>query len=318
MRTVLALPFVLGLAVATVGAQSLDELTAELAKAETIDDEAVGDGGEKSATRRLYERWRDAARTEQLRRFTQDASPAVRAYAAKALREIEAPVDWPVVVRERLLDTAEVVTFEGCCKARQFVGDVVFTLARPQLSPDELLDAAEDLVVRKSPLFAREWALRNLTFRDRMLHRLRELATNGDAPATIALARHRLPVDVPILAKALQAKEPFDDNCAFLAAEVHPDAALMAPLVAIEGKARARIESDNPSRLRFWFAAIAAQRSADAGAFLVRFLRDTPRTDGFREQDLLDTMQDVVVPHPGLAAFDALRAELKRRAHERR
>lgn len=291
----------------------LRELTAALGKAETVDDAAVGDGGEKSETYRIYERWRSRATVHELRRLTRDASAVVRAYAVKALVDTEAEVDWPAIVTERLLDTAEVTTFEGCCRARQFTGDVVFTLVRPHLTAEQVLDAAEALITKKSPLYAREWALRTLRLRDGMLHTVRELASNGDTPAAIALARYGLPVDVPILTRLLQADSPFDDNASFLAAGMHRDPRLLAPLLAIEGKARRRLEADNPSRLRFWLQAIAAQRSADAAGFLSRFLAAVEPGTGFREKDWLETYELVLAPHADCPAFDAVRAALHQR-----
>jgi hypothetical protein len=303
----------LGSLAAFVPAQTLAELTATLAQKETVDDEAVGDGGDKSDTYRTYERWRALATAKELRQFTTHPSPVVRAYAAKALVDIEADADWTAILRERLLDTSEVTTFVGCCLSKEYVGDVVFTTLRPRLTAEQLQEVAEDLVTRKSPLAAREWVLRTQRLRDGMLHTVRALVHAGDAPAAIALARYGLPTDAPLLAKLLQHDDPFGDNAWFVAAEIHHDPSLLAPLVALEAKATRRLETDNPSRLQSWLRAIAAQRSAEAGAFLARFLRATTPTDTWKEKDLLQTCKQAVTDHPDCGAFDEVRQELRRR-----
>lgn len=307
----------LGLA-ATAPGQSIAELTAQLAKAATVDAAMVGDDGDKSDTYRTYERWRDLATVAELRQCTRHPSPVVRAYAVRALVELEADLDWPTVLQQFLRDTAKVRTFSGCCLADEQVGDVVFTEVRPRLTDEQVLDVAEALIRGESPLYAREWVLRNLRLRDGMLHVVRALARAGDAPAGIALARYRLPVDAPVLIALLRADEPFDDNARFLAAAEHKDPRLLTPLLELEAAATRRLQHDNPSRLRFWLQAIAAQKTAPAGAFLARFLAAThPGTD-FAERDLLATMADTLQPYGDVTAFAAVRAELARRQASRR
>ena len=293
--------------------QTLAELTAQLAGAETVDGSMVGDDGHESDTWRAYEKWRGLATVAELRELTKHTSPVVRAYAVRALVEIEAPVDFAAIAAERLMDVAKVTTFEGCCRAEQFVGDVILATMRPRLSPEQILDLAEALIGKHSPLHAREWSLRTLRLRDGMLHTVRTMAANGDAVAGIALARYALPVDAKVLAKLLQTEAPFDDNAWFIAAEVHRDPSLLAPLVAIEGKARSRMATDNPSRLTSWLQAIAAQQSPEASAFLLRFLQGNRLADGFKEKDLLNTYKQALVAYPQCSAFDAVRTELKQR-----
>lgn len=298
---------------ATACGQTLAELTQVLAAAESVDDAAVGYAGSKSDTYRAYERWRSLATTKQLRELTSHASPNVRAYAVLALVATEAQCDWKALVLERLSDVAEVTRFEGCSRSKQKVGDVVFTTLRGRLSDDELLDVAEVMLQKNCPLYAREDVLRTLRFRDGMLHVVRALAKGGDGPAAIALARYGLAPDVPILVQHLQAGDPFDANTQFLAAAIHRDPQLLAPLIALEGAARKRIASDNPSRLRFWLQAVTAQRSAEAAEFLLRFLRATRPADPFRENDLLDTFAAVLAEHPDEGAFRGVREELAAR-----
>jgi hypothetical protein len=306
----------LGLAIACAGivpAQTLAELTATLAAAATVDDAMVGDDGAKSDTYRAYERWRGRATTAELLAFTRHESANVRAYAVKALVDLEATVDWPASLQGFLHDTAEVTTFRGCCLAKEKVGDVAIDLVRPWLTDEQVLDLAEVLIRGKSPLYAREWALRNLRLRDGMLHLVRDLARAGDAPAGIALARYHLPVDVPVLVDLLRAPEPFDGNAPFLAAAEHGDARLLEPLLALEGAARRRIGVDNPSRLRFWLQAIAVQKSEPAGAFLARFLRTAEPENDWKRRDLLTTMQATIAPYADVDAFAEVRAEVARR-----
>jgi hypothetical protein len=302
----------LGLAVAAP-AQSIADLTTQLAKAATVDAAMVGDDGGKSDTYRTYEHWRDRATVAELKEFTHHTSPIVRTYAVRALVELDAEVDWPAILQGFLRDTIEVTTCSGCCRAKEQVGDVVFGDVRPRLTAEQVQDFAEAAIRGNSPLYAREWALRNLHLRDGMLHVVRGLARAGDAPACIALARYRLPVDVPVLIALLRRAEPFDENAQFLAAAEHGDPQLLAPLIALEGAATRRLQQDNPSRLRFWLQAIAVQQSEPAGAFLDRFLTATHPGSDFREGDLLATMADTLQPYPDVAAFTAVRAELARR-----
>ncbi len=294
-------------------AQTLPELTARLAAAKTLDDSMIGDGGDKSETWRTYERWRAQASAAQLREFTKHESPIVRAYAVRALVETDADVDFAAIAAEHLLDTAKVTTFQGCCQAAECVGDVMLATLRPKMSTEQQLDLAEALVAKKSPLFAREWSLRTLRLRDGMLHTVRSLAENGDAAAAIALARYGVPRDAAILAKLLSNDDPFADNAWFLAAGLHHDPSLLEPLLAIETKARKRLESDNFYRLSAWLQAIAAQQSPAAATFLVRFLDETKTSTPHRESDVLDTMQRAIADQAGCAAFDGLRKALQER-----
>lgn len=314
MRT-LAVPLVL-LVANTSTAQTLAELTERLSKAESVDDEAVGDGGDKSDTWRTYEKWRAAATVAQLREFTRHDSPIVRAYGVRALVETEADVDFAAIAAEHVTDTAEVMTFQGCCKAKQAVGDVILEVLRPKLGEGAMLDLAEILIAKKSTLCAREWSLRVLRLRDGMLHTVRDLATAGDRPALIALARYRLAPDVPLLAKCLRVEDPFADNCAFAAAEIHADPALLGPLLALEGKARRRLEAEYPVRLESWLRAVAAQRSADAGALLKRFLEETPVGEKWREQELCTVWKRALAPQADCAALGDARTALQRRIEQ--
>ncbi len=312
LRPLLGVVFAFALA-DSAASQSTAELTTQLAKAETVDAAMVGDDGSKSDTYRIYERWRDRATVAELQGFTRHQSPVVRCYAVRALVELEAGVDWPAILQGFLRDTAQVRTFSGCCLADEKVGDVVFDDVRPRLSDEQVLDFAEALIRGKSPLYAREWALRNLRLRDGMLHVVRDLARAGDAPAGIALARYHLPVDVPVLIDLLRADEPFDENAQFLAAAEHADPQLLTPLLELEAAATRRLQHDNPSRLRFWLQAIAVQKSESAGAFLARFLAATHPGSDFAEGDLLATMADTLQPYGDVTAFTAARAELARR-----
>lgn len=309
----IALWFALTCTGAVLGQQSLDELTATLAQATTFDEAMVGDDGAKSDTYRTFERWRDRASTEQLVAFTQNASPIVRGYAVRALVQLEAPVDWPRIARGFLHDTAEVTTFGGCCQAKERIGDVCFTDARPRLTDEQILDFAELAIRGHSPLCAREWALRTLRLRDGMLHVVRELAQNGDLPAAIALARYRLAVDVPLLIRLLHRDDPWGENAQYLAAAASADPRLLAPLLALAPAAHDVVMTGAPARVQFWLQAIAAQRSDAAGAFLARFLVAAQPTEGFRERDLLATMTATLLPHADVAAFAAVRTELERR-----
>lgn len=290
----------------------LAELLQQLARAETLDDEAVGDGGERSETFRCYERLRALATADELRQWTRHESPVVRGYAVRGLLDKGVPIDAMAIAREHLHDEAQVTTWRGCVRARQAIGDVVLDLLCPRLTPEQALDLAEALVREKSPLAAREHALRTVRFRDGMLHDLRRLAATGDAAAGVALARFRLAPDVAILRDLLRPVGPsaFDENAQFLAAAIHGDPALLPALRALLPAARRRLETDNANRLRFWLDAIASQRSEDAAKLLLDVLAEVPPT-AHRRKDLAKTLLEVLDAHRE-PPFDAVRAAAER------
>jgi hypothetical protein len=293
---------------------TVDDLVLMLAKAETLDGPAIGDDGARSATWRTYELLRARAAKEQLRALTDHAAPVVRCYAVRALLETEAKVDWLALLRAHVRDTGEVMQFEGCTQARCMAGDVMieFVRDRKALTGEQVLDLAETLVRKKSPLYARAWSLRNLRFRDGMLHDIRELAKAGDPPAAIALARYGIDKDVEVLIEHLQRPEPFPDNCRYLAAEISRDPRLLPALRALVPAATERLANDNAYRLRFWLQAIAVQPSDEAIALLVEFLRNAPGT-ACKRRDLLSTYEELLAPFAGQARFASLRQELATR-----
>lgn len=271
-------------------------LVARLARAGSLDDEAVGYAGVRTETFRLYEELLSRATAAELLALTRHESPIVRGYAVRGLLATKAGFDAAQTALDHLADTQEVTTFSGCTLQKRMAGDVIFELLRPHLGEEQLLDVGETLVRERSPLQAREWALRTLRFRDGMLHELRALAKAGDAPAAIALARYRLASDVPVLAEHLRRPEPFDETAAFVAAAVHADPQLLPALRALLPAARERLGRDNASRLRFWLGAIAAQRSEAAASLLQEVLRQVPET-AHKRQDLAKTMAAVLAEH---------------------
>jgi hypothetical protein len=299
-------------AIATPGAaQGFAALTAELAQAATFDDAMTGGDGAKSATFRLYERWRDAATPAELQAAAEHERPMVRAYAIRALVETDAAIDAVALMRARQADTATLTTVTGCVRAAEAVGDIAFVLLRPRLEGEGLQDVADTLILSNSPLYAREWALRNLHLRDGMEQEVRRLARAGDAPAAIALARYRLASDVAILRQHLRRADPFAENAQFLAARIHGDPRLLPDLLALEAAAHERVAQDDPSRLRFWLAAIAAQRNETAARFLLRFLGKACVNDTSRRPALLRTLREVLDEHADCPAYAALRDALQ-------
>jgi hypothetical protein len=290
---------------------TVDDLVLVLAKAETLDGPAVGDDGARSATWRTYELLRARATREQLRALTDHAAPVVRCYAVRALLETEAKVVWLALLRSHMRDTGEVMQFEGCTQARCMAGDVMveFVRDRKVLTGEQVLDLAETLVQTKSPLYAREWSLRNLRFRDGMLHGIRELARAGDPPAAIALARYGIDKDVEVLIEHLQRPDPFPENCRYLAAEISRDPRLLPALRALVPAATQRLANDNACRLRFWLQAIAAQPGDDATLLLVEFLRSAPAT-AYKRRDLVSTYEELLAPFAGQTRFASLRQEV--------
>lgn len=295
-------------------AQAIAPLIETLAKAESLDDEAVGIGGTKSDTFKAYELLRERATKDELLKLLEHDAAVVRGYAFRALVDRKEAVDWLSLLRARAQDKAKVTTFQGCVRGEQMLGDVVIEWARERklLTEEQWLDFGEHLVTAKSPLYAREHALRTLRFRDGMVDTVRALARGGDGPALVALARYRQAKDLSLLATSLSRGNVFDDTNAFLAAQANPDASLLPALVELEGKARKQITEGLVPHVREWLAAIAAQHSTAAGQFLARFLVETPAD--VHERELVQAMKGVLVPFGGDAVFDDVRAELKRRA----
>lgn len=298
---------------AVVMSPDLRQVVARLARAQTLDDAAIGIAGTKSDTYRAYERLRQLADGDQLRALLRHDKPVVRGYAALALAESKAAIDWKALLVAHLADTALLMTFEGCIQATQMYGDYLFDLVREHglLRDDDWLDLGELLVQRRSPLDARPWALRTLRFRDGLLPDIRALAQAGDGPAAIALARYGEGQDVPILIAHLRQPDPFEDNCRFLAATISHDPRLLPVLTSLESAAAERLTRDNPLRLRFWLEAIAVHRNQEAADFLLRFLRRRLESE-WKRKNLRDTYAEVLAPHAEIEVFAALRAELRR------
>lgn len=308
-RLILALSLAAGPVAQDLDPPTLEQVVARLAAAGRYEEEFVSE--EPSRLYPLGVRLAAMSSTAQLVALCEHTSPVLRCYAAWALVQNDAAAELPGVVRAHFDDTTPVEVHSGCIRHMQAAGDLIFELARPKLAKDTLLDVAEELVRRGSKLYAREWALRELRFRDGMLHEIRALARKGDAPAAIALARYGIDKDAAILIEQLRRPEPFDDNCAFLAAEVLRVPSLLPALVQIERAARARLQRDNASRLRFWLRAIAAQRSPAAAEFLVRFLASEPTEDPFRQRGLRTALREAIAAHRD-PVFDALATTLGR------
>jgi len=299
-----------------VPAQTLAELTDTLAKAETLDDEAIGDGGEKSATYRTYEQFRDLATREELITRLLHKSPIVRGYAARALADKKEKVDWLAVLRAHAADLQEVGTFRGCVKAQERLGDVLIDLARERklLSDEQWLDLAETLVQQKSQLAARDGLLRTLKLRDGMLHTLRDLAKGGDRSAHIALARYGIQKDLPLLVDFLRSKDALQGNEALLAAQLHPDPTLLHVLEEIEPAVWKRVEAGSSVQMREWLAAIAAQQSAGAGTLLAGFLQRAGEAHPASMREVLQHLKAALVPYPNCAALEPVREQLRKLA----
>jgi hypothetical protein len=296
---------------APAAAQTVDELVARLAQAASYDDAMVGDDGGRTSTYTDYASLAAIATTERLQKLAEHDSPVVRCYAVRALAERGDTKTLPAILRAHSTDVTKVVHHSGCEVLNTTAGELMFDIARSRLDGEAMLDLAEHYVRTGSPLYAREWCLRTLRFRDGMLHQIRKLATDGDAPALVALVRYGIPTDVPLLLEALKRPEPFDDNCHFLAAEQSRDPRLLPALAAIAPAARRRLKADTAWRLHFWLEAIAAQGSEEAAKVLTDLVAD-PGVTGDRRTDLLETVRTAIEAHPA-PAFDELRQRLPTR-----
>jgi hypothetical protein len=247
---------------------------AAIRAADTYDDEAVGYAGAKTDTYKAFEVLRARAGVELLRRLTDDEDPILRCYALRAL--VTAHPEEPIgpVVLEHLTDTEDVETFSGCIRATDKAGDVMLDMSWPRLSGPWKQRILAKLVEPDCPLAGRGTALRSRTFGPDLRARIRALAMAGDEDALVALARYRDPEDLPLIEAPLGAESaPYVARLrALTAAKLHAHPALLPVLAALEGEARIALEGRSPHHARFWFEAVAAQRSPKAAALLLRIL----------------------------------------------
>jgi hypothetical protein len=295
---------------APAAAQTVDELVARLARAGAYEEKDVSEG-EPSLVYPDYERLAAIATTERLQKLAEHDSPVVRCYAVRALAERGLTKTLPAILRAHSADVTKIAHHSGCEVLDTTAGDLMFDIARSRLDGEAMLDLAEHYVRTASPLYAREWCLRTLRFRDGMLHAIRKLAADGDAPALVALMRYGIPADVPLLLGRLMRPDPFDDNCHFLAAEQSRDPRLLPALAAIAPAARRRLQADNAYRLRFWLEAVTAQGSDDAAKVLADLV-DDPGVTGDRRAQLLETVRAAIEAHPA-PAFAELQQRLPAR-----
>jgi hypothetical protein len=124
----------------------------------------------------------------------------------------------------------------------------------------------------------------------------------------IALARYRLPVDLPRVKQALPRSEPFAHHDAWRAAAAYPDSSLLPLLRRYEAAGRAWLAAHNAFGLRSWLGAITAQQSTDAAAFLEQFFDESverARTP-YDAQHLRESYRDVLAPYAGCEHYAAL------------
>ncbi len=254
---------------------AVGDLVASLARAESLSGDAEHEGGGQSPTWRVFARLRAIASTPELERLLAHDSPIVRNYAARALADRGARVDWPAVLAARIGDDVMVATDDGCLHDRVRSGDLLFGLAQERglLTRAQWLDLAERLLRADAKLAARDRLLGTMSFPATMRPLLRACAERGDDAALVALARMRQTDDVPRLVAALTRQTRFDSP-AFVAAALFPDGRLLAPLVACRDRAFAAAVEGNVWDLERWVAAVVAQRTPDAAGFLTGFRHD--------------------------------------------
>jgi len=255
--------------------KSATEALAALRAAETCDDAAVGEGGDKSDTYRAYEVLRDQAPASLLVRLTRDKQPVVRCYAFRALAAKHLDVDLFGILWGHRDDFAEVRTFRGCMISGEKVADVMIDDARDRLTRKQERRLLEHLIRTKSPLFERGRLLRSTTVPAELIPELRRLVEDGDEDALIALARHRMPEDTVRIETRLRARgrSVHPDLLPVLeAAALHRDARLLFALRALAPRVHQELRKKSPGRYRAYFNALAAQSSPPAAELLASFL----------------------------------------------
>ena len=285
----------------------------DLRKAPSLDDEAIGYAGIKSAAYRAYERLRDAATAAELIVWVGDDSPMLRCYAFRALVEKHPDVALGPLLLPQLGDRSKVTTMRGCMRAERYATDVLLELAAPVLPVADQRALHARLVRDETApaLDARGRALRSEKFAKDLLPVIERLARGGDDEALIALMRYGRPADLALLRERLQADRGLKElHFVLWAAEVRPDPALMPLLAAIAPKAHRQLRRDTGHRMRQWFAAVAAQRSEAAAATLRAFVRDTDASES-RQRSMRTCLRKVLEKHAGVAVYDELRRSLE-------
>jgi len=290
------------------------ELVERLAKAEAYAGEAEHEGGGQSPTWITFVRLRETASLDELKPLLEHASPIVRNYAARALADRKARVDWVAILGARLGDDVMVDTVNGCLHEEVRSGDLLFTLAeeRGLLGAEQWRDMAERLVRADSKLQVRDRLLRTTAFAETMRPTLRERADRGDDAALVALARMRQSDDVPRLVAALRRVNGFGAAPVFAAASLFPDEGVTAALVAMRERAVRTAVDGNVWDLERWAAALVAQRSEVAATFVGAFRRDVLALadrdrDGFLREQCDAMLRKVLADDAGGPAFAALR-----------
>ena len=293
---------------ASAAAQSVAELTQQLATAEAYEGEWVGE--RRSDTYDLYLKLTATASADQLVTLTAHDAPIVRCYAVRALVAGGHVSQLPGIVTDHLDDLDALRIRNRDAAYESSAGDLIFELARPRLAARELMRLAERMVREDCQLAARNWALHNLRF-DRDMHEvIRKLAVAGDRAATVALARYRNADDVEVLVEQLRQPRPFDQGSLFLAAEISRDRRLMSELEKLEAAALKRLGRDSPGSLLLWLRAITAQRSGRALDFLTHLVLSRPTSDPDKLDEFRATILEAIEEHPD-PLFAELAAELR-------
>ncbi len=254
--------------------ETVEAALAELRRAETLDDVAVGEAGDRTATYASYETLRAKASEEQLVELTDDENVVVRCYAFRALVEREATVDTFEIVKRHLDDRSPVVTFRGCFVRAEPVGDVMVQDLLDKLGTKDRAALAEAVVFGDGKLAHRDVMLRTHPFTKKDAPRLRTLSDAGDGGALVALARIGLEEDVARIARALDVDPQTIIALAdpLRAAALRPAPALLPALERFWPSVQKLMPTTSPDRFRNWVTAVAAQEDERSAELLQGFL----------------------------------------------
>lgn len=188
---------------------SLEQALEVIRNSETVDDEAVGYGGDRTKTYNAFAALEKLATKEQILSFTTNKNSNIKAYASKALRSRFPEEDFFDLLMVKLSDETKVRYFSGCFLQEAMMGDFYFNQLSGNLTTTQRSVVLEYLLAHDNKLATTSSLLENAEIPDSLLPRIRELAHEGNDSALFALAKFKREEDGPVIIAAAQTN-PFN------------------------------------------------------------------------------------------------------------